>query len=289
MPYCRLSFKLKPKRLITPFSYQYELECRRMRPSQTEHRDVRKQPSSSPPVPRCQSVIISSADAVSKQTWTRTDGHKLCAIMNKVHPTLQRYTTLSPQVLHSVSKRHRRPLVVARSIRLVRENRLVKVARQVPPIHIGHRPHRPNDTSETAKLHGCGEMEHLVRDALVRQLRGVTSGQEGELGIGELRSHDVEQRKACPSMELERSLEWPPWLEDSVAHDMGERMVPEACQHGGRCSLCGEESRHLGIDGSYDFHLFQRQWHFFIGLSNEKYRRLANRLRARLAGFYECW
>jgi hypothetical protein len=42
--------------------------------------------------------------------------HKLCAIMNKVDPSLQRHTALSSQVLHSVSKRPRRSLVVARPI-----------------------------------------------------------------------------------------------------------------------------------------------------------------------------
>ena len=69
---------------------------------------------------------------------------------------------------------------------------MVKIPSQVPSIRIGHRPHGPNHTPESAKLHGRSKMEHLVRDTLVCQLRSMASGQEGELSIGELRSHDVE-------------------------------------------------------------------------------------------------
>ena len=98
-------------------------------------------------------------------------------------------------------------------------------------------------------------MKHLVRDALIRQLCGVTSRQEGELSIGELRSYDIEQREALPSVKLERSLECLPWFEYAVAHDMRERVVPEACQHGSGCSLCREERCELRINGLYGFHL----------------------------------
>jgi hypothetical protein len=70
-------------------------------------------------------------------------------------------------------------------------------------------------------------MEHLIHNAVVSQLRGVTSGQEGELSIRELRPYDVKQQKAFPSVKLERSLEWLPWLEYSMAHNMREPMIPE--------------------------------------------------------------
>jgi hypothetical protein len=63
-----------------------------------------------------------------------------------------------------------------------------------------------------------------------------------------------------------------------MAHNVHEPVILEACQYGSRRSLYGEESRHLGIDGSYGFHLFECLWHFFIWLSDEKYRRLSDRL-----------
>jgi hypothetical protein len=61
-----------------------------------------------------------------------------------------------------------------------------------------------------------------------------------------------------------------------MAHDVREPMIWKACQRGSRGSLYGEESCHLGIDGSNGFHLFECLWHFFIGLNDEKYRRLAS-------------
>ena len=100
-----------------------------------------------------------------------------CAIMNEIHPSFQSDPALPPQLLDGVSKRLRRPLVVALHVWApAREKRLVKVPSQVPPIYIGHRPHRPDHASKAAELHGRSEMEHLVRDTLVRQLRSVASG-----------------------------------------------------------------------------------------------------------------
>jgi len=128
-------------------------------------------------------------------------------------------------------------------------------------------------------------MEHLVRHTLVGQFCGVTSGQEGELSVGKLRSHNVEQLKALPSVRLERSLERLPRFENPVAH---ERVIPETGQHGIRCSLFRKKSRHLGICVLYGLHLFQCLWHIFIWLSDEKYRGLADRLRAWLVGLDEC-
>src|SRR5229473_3915734 len=197
--------------------------------------------------------------------------------MNIVHPTLQSRISFSPQFHHSVSKRFCCSLIIAFPLRRVREHRSVKIPSQALPIRICHRPHCPNDTPESAELHGSSKMEHLVHNAVVSQLCGVTSGQEGELSIRELRPYDVKQQKAVPSVKLERRLEWLPRLEYSMAHNMREPMIWKACQHGSRCSLYVEESCHLGIDGSYGFHLFQCLWHFFIWMSHEKYRRPASR------------
>ena len=56
-----------------------------------------------------------------------------------------------------------------------------------------------------------------------------------------------------------------------MAHNVHEPVILEACQYGSRRSLYGEESRHLGIDDSYGFHLFECLWHFYIWLGDEKY------------------
>jgi hypothetical protein len=71
-------------------------------------------------------------------------------------------------------------------------------------------------------------MEYLILDAFFGQLCCVASRQESELGVRELRPDDVEQLKSLPFVKFERSLEWFPWLEYSMAHDMRELMIPEA-------------------------------------------------------------
>src|SRR5216683_3500697 len=75
-------------------------------------------------------------------------------------------------------------------------------------------------------------MKYLIRNTLLCQFCRVTGRQEGKLHIRELRPYDVEQLKALPFVKFERRLEWLPWLEHSMAHDMGKLMIREVCQHG---------------------------------------------------------
>src|SRR6266851_4504083 len=109
--------------------------------------------------------------------------------MNVVHPTLQSRLSFSPQFHHSVSKRFCRSLIMACPLRRVREHRAVKITSQVPPIYIRHCPHRPDHTMESAELHSSSKMEYFILNTLLGQLSRVTTRQERELGVRELRSY----------------------------------------------------------------------------------------------------
>src|SRR6266851_3837041 len=113
--------------------------------------------------------------------------------MNVVYPTLQSRVSFSPQFHHSISKRFCCSLIIAFPLRRVREHRAVKIPSQALPIRICHRPHCPNDTPESAELHSSSKVEYLIRNTLLCQLCSVTSRQECELGVRELRPYDVEQ------------------------------------------------------------------------------------------------
>src|SRR6266851_3517401 len=171
--------------------------------------------------------LVSPYVCVPRQTYLRTDEPESCTVMNIVHPTLQSRVSFSPQFHHSVSKRSCRSLIIEFPLRRVREHRGVKIPSQALPIRICHCPHCPNDTPESTELHSSSKMEYLIRHTFLCQFCCVTSRQERELGLRKLRPYDIEQKKALPSVQLERGLEWLPWLEYSMAHNMREPMIPE--------------------------------------------------------------
>src|SRR5712672_2676163 len=122
---------------------------------------------------------------------------KSCTIMHKVYPTFQCHIFLPSQSPHCIPKRLGRSLVIRRPSPSIREHRPVKVSSDVWSVDVGHCPHRPNYTSESAILNGRGEVESLVSDAIFRDLCSMTSGEERKFGSRKLRSYDIEQRKSC--------------------------------------------------------------------------------------------
>src|SRR6266702_6621073 len=134
-----------------------------------------------------------STKAVFKQIRILTDDPHSCTIMNEIHPSLQG-ASLPPQLLHREPERFRRsfmiryPLFSSRS----REQRLVKIFRQVLSIFIHHRPHRPDHAPEPAVLYRSRKVESFIDDASFSHLSCVTSREKCEFGGGQIRAHDLE-------------------------------------------------------------------------------------------------
>jgi hypothetical protein len=83
------------------------------------------------------------------------------------------------------------------------EHRFVKVLSKVLPIIISHRPHGPNNASESTVLYRSSKMQRFIGRAPVGQFRRVASRQECKFSMWELRSYNVDQRQALASVKLE--------------------------------------------------------------------------------------
>jgi hypothetical protein len=114
--------------------------------------------------------------------------------MNEIYPSLEGNASLPPQLLHRKPKRFRRsfmeryPLFPPR----IREERLVKILRQVPSVFVHHRPHCADHTAESGILYRSSQVQAFVYNASFRHLGRVTSREKCEFGGGEIRAHDFE-------------------------------------------------------------------------------------------------
>jgi hypothetical protein len=70
-------------------------------------------------------------------------------------------------------------------------------------VDVGHRPHRPDDAPEPTILHRRHEVQSLVRNAFISQLRGVTCCKECEFGRWELRADNLKQRETITPVKFE--------------------------------------------------------------------------------------
>lgn len=124
-----------------------------------------------------------------------------------------------PPFLHKFSWHLEAPLPLSRNSALLGRSQR-KLTHEIPwssPTHLYLSSAHifPTTLREHTGLHSCSKMRHLVCHTFLCQL--------GELGIGELRSYDVEQRKGLSSVKPKRSIEWLPWLRYSVTRNVNER------------------------------------------------------------------
>ena len=120
--------------------------------------------------------------------------------MNEIHPSLQIDLSLLPKLLHREPKCFRGSFMIRSPLFSLRFRKecLVEILRQVPSIHVTHRPHRADHAPESAVLYRGGQVQTLVYDASFRHFGRVTSGQKCEFGNGQICAYDLEKRKALP-------------------------------------------------------------------------------------------
>ena len=114
--------------------------------------------------------------------------------MNEIHPSLVADSSLLPQLLHRGPERFRRSLMVRNppfSLR-IREERLVKILRQVSPVLVHHGPHCAYHAPESGVLYRGSQVQAFVYDASLRHLCRMTSREKCELSSGQIRANNLE-------------------------------------------------------------------------------------------------
>ena len=157
--------------------------------------------------------------------------------MNEIYPSLVGDPSLLPKLLHRGLERFRRPFVIRYPLisPRIREERLVKILRQVPSILIHHRPHCADHAPESTVLHSGCQVQAFVNDASLRHLGSVTSRQKCEFGSGQIRANDLEKGKALLFVKLESSLEWFIRLKSPVARKVDKSVVLKGVENRSGC------------------------------------------------------